>query len=230
MTQVNTFQENIRSRLKKGFSDLISIQEVIELRFLLFLNHLNMDSRYIARVINNKSTTSIFYLKWCTWYEEFIKNPNLVEINQNILTKYILIKKPQRCLEKLLKVYCKQLEKSLKWIVRERWINFYLSQLVTITIGLTRNKPYNFKLLSTMKKKYPNFCCYCFIDRYDLETDSLRPKGTPSLLWLTETHEPNCKERPCPLANLNHHLLKLIWSFVVVKERLIEDFSFLNTL
>ena len=31
------------------------------------------------------------------------------------------------------------------------------------------------------------------IDSYDLENDTLIPKGTPSLLWLTENHEPNCK-------------------------------------
>ena len=228
MTEVdnikNVIRNTIRNRLKHPlFGDKLQMNVdsiklyVNELRFIYFLNERNEPPNYILRVINIKSTKSVLYREWCTWYEEFTNKTKLDIIPP------LIIKNPQGRLEKLFNWYYEQLEKYIKRLVKESWNNIYLSQLVTITSGLTQNTPYNFKLYTTMKNLYPNLCCHCFIDTYDLENDTERPKETPIILWLTEIHEPNCKERPCPLANLNIYLLKLIWSFVVDKEKLIEE-------
>lgn len=223
MTEVDTIKNVIRNRLKYNLDkdklqmnvDTIKLY-VNELRFIYFLNEKEINEDRILRVICSLSTKGVLYREWCTWYEEFTNKTKLDIIPT-------LIKNPQGRLEKLFNWYYEQLEKYIKRLVKEKWNNIYLSQLVTITSGLTRNTPYNFKLYSTMKNLYPNLCCHCFIDTYDLENDIERPKETPILLWLTEKHEPNCKERPCPLANLNIYILKLIWSFVVDKEKLIEE-------
>ena len=96
---------------------------------------------------------------------------------------------------------------------------------IILTILQVMNHPkYVSQQFQSNRLKYPTCCCYCMKSESDFKYTGM-VAGIPFLIWLTQRHEYQCKQRPCHLANLPQSVLLYISEFIVDRNQFQHDYK-----